>query len=83
MLVGLQSLLNCYIPAVFQLGYQVRTCTWEGRERQTGHKAREVLLGCTVVLESLLETPKNSLCLASCLKNFAFPLFTVTSRSLL
>ena len=53
-LVGLRNLLNFYLPAVFRLGYLVRTCTWDGRASGSAVKAREVMEQSLLLLTSLL-----------------------------
>ena len=53
-LEGLQVLLSFYLPLVFRIGYLVRSCTWEGRARGTGEKAKHVLEEVFVTLIHLL-----------------------------
>jgi hypothetical protein len=55
LLVGLQSLLSFYLPAVFRAGYLVRCCTWEGRASGSGSKAKQVLEDIFVLLVHLLQ----------------------------
>ena len=43
LLEGLSSLLNFYLPCLFQLGYLVRCCTWEGRSKGSGAIAKKYL----------------------------------------
>ena len=50
----MQSLVNVYVPACFAIGWQVRTCSWTGRERGSGRKAKECLMSCFLLLLGLL-----------------------------
>ena len=54
---GLHELLTFYVPALFNLGYQVRQCTWEGRPdgRVKGDTARGILEHCVVLQTHLQE----------------------------
>ena len=54
-LTALQSLLFFYLPAVFRLGYKVRSCTWEGREVGSGVWAREIMEQTFLLLLHLLK----------------------------
>ena len=40
---GLESFLNCYLPAIFVVGHLVHTCTWAGRADGSGIVATCVL----------------------------------------
>jgi hypothetical protein len=52
-LKGLKDLLDFYLPAVFRIGYLVRCCTWEGRARGTGEKAKQILEEVLIILMHL------------------------------
>ena len=52
---AMQSLVVEYVPAAFVLGYLVRCCNWDGARFGSGTKAKEVLMGCLLVLLRLLE----------------------------
>lgn len=49
-LEGLHVLLTFFLPAVFRIGYLVRSCTWEGRDRGTGERAKHILQEVLVLL---------------------------------
>lgn len=53
-LVAMKVMLKFYLPAVFRIGYLVRCCTWEGRGRGTGEKAKHVLEEILLLLVHLL-----------------------------
>ena len=55
LLVGLQTLLCFYLPAVFRVGYLVRCCTWEGRAAGSGTTAKQVIEDVFVLLVHLLQ----------------------------
>ena len=50
---GLESLLNCYLSAIFVLGHLVRNCTWARRADGTGIVATCVLQRCVGLLVDL------------------------------
>ena len=52
-LMALKCLLDVYAPACFLLGWQARNCLWSHRQRGTGRKAKELLMGCLFVLLQL------------------------------
>jgi hypothetical protein len=51
LLLGLESLVNFFLPAVFTIGHKVRSLTWEGQPggTQRGDAARVVLEQCLVL----------------------------------
>ena len=51
LLVGLRDLLTFYVPALLQLGFKVRECTWNGRPEGAvrGDTARTVLEHCLLI----------------------------------
>ena len=55
LLEGLSSLLNFYLPCLFQLGYLVRCCTWEGRSKGSGAIAKKICEDVLVLLVHLLK----------------------------
>ena len=55
LLVGLQTLLCFFLPAVFRVGYLVRCCTWEGRAAGSGTTAKQVIEDVFVLLVHLLQ----------------------------
>ena len=55
LLDGLQSLLNFYLPCIFRIGYLVRCCTWDGRVRGSGEKAKQICEDVLVILVHLLK----------------------------
>ena len=54
-LVALDSLINFYLPAVFRVGYKVRSCTWEGRNANSGVWAKDVMEEVLILLVHLLQ----------------------------
>ena len=54
-LMGLKCLLDVYVPACFLLGWQARNCVWVHGERGTGGRAKELIMGCLLVLLQLTE----------------------------
>ena len=64
LLEGLDSLLNYFVPALFQVGHCVRSCTWEGRTPKSGSRAKEILQDCLILLHMLLGMDKNALFVA-------------------
>ena len=54
-LVALDSLINFYLPAVFRVGYKVRSCTWEGRNANSGVWAKDVMEEVSILLVHLLQ----------------------------
>jgi len=57
LLIALRSLLSFWVPVLFQLGWKVRRCTWEGRPggTVTGALAKEILEHCLLCLSHLLD----------------------------
>ena len=54
-LLALKCLLDVYAPVTFLLGWQARSCVWQHRGRGTGALAKEVVMGCLLVLLKLTE----------------------------
>ena len=54
-LQGLSSLIDHFCPMLFQLGAAVRECTWSGREPNSGHKAKTLLINCLALFFSQLQ----------------------------
>ena len=50
---GLESLLNCYLAAIFVVGHLVHSCTWAGRADGSGIVASCVLQRCVGLLVDL------------------------------
>ena len=49
--VGMDRLVNLYVPLVFYLGHMVRECTWAGRDRGSGKLALNVIrASCALLL---------------------------------
>ena len=57
LVLGLHDLLTFYVPALLQLGYKVRECTWNGRPegRVRGDTARVVLEHSLLIQVHLLQ----------------------------
>ena len=54
-LLALKALLDVYVPVAFVLGWQARNCVWGHRLRGSGSMAKEVVMGCLLVLLQLTE----------------------------
>ena len=50
----LDLLLNVFVPCCFSIGWSVRRCYWEGRQRHTGAWAADCLRQCMLLLCALL-----------------------------
>jgi hypothetical protein len=54
LLLGLDVLVTFFLPAIFRVGFLVRSCTWDGRPAQTASMALNVLEQCMVLLVHLV-----------------------------